>query len=68
MMVRVRPGENLRSLSRAYRLARDRLRQINGISDEADVTPGTMLFLPRGAKRGPSPAAKPTKPAAPKKK
>jgi membrane-bound lytic murein transglycosylase D len=71
MMVRVRPGENLRSLSRAYRLARDRLRQINGISDEADVTPGTVLFFPRGAKRGPVPPAKPaaksTKPAAPKK-
>jgi membrane-bound lytic murein transglycosylase D len=67
--VRVRPGENLARLARAYRLPRDRVRQINGISDESDVTPGTTLLLPRAAKRGPAPATKPTprKPPSPAK-
>jgi membrane-bound lytic murein transglycosylase D len=63
VMVRVRPGETLARLAKAYRLPRDRLRQINGVSDESDVTAGTVLFVPRSAKRG---AISPAKPAAKK--
>jgi membrane-bound lytic murein transglycosylase D len=59
VMVRVRPGETLRGLARAYRLPREKLRQINGINDESDVTAGTVLFVPRTAKRAAVPAGKP---------
>jgi membrane-bound lytic murein transglycosylase D len=63
VLVRVRPGETLARIARANRLARDRLRQINGVTDESEVTPGTAIFLPRTKK--PAAATKPagTKPA-----
>ena len=69
VMVRVRPGETFARLAKTNRLARDRLRQINGItsvSDESDVTPGTVLFLPRSAKKPAAPANKPSPPKKPK--
>jgi membrane-bound lytic murein transglycosylase D len=66
VLVKVRPGETLARIAKANRIARDRLRQINGVTDESDVTPGTALFIPR-AKKPAAPAAKPAAPkAAPK--
>lgn len=58
VLVRVRPGENLTRIARAHRIPRDRLRQINGVTDEADVTPGTAIFVPRVKKAAPPPASK----------
>jgi membrane-bound lytic murein transglycosylase D len=47
---RVRSGENLRSIARRERIPRERLRRLNGISDESDVVPGTVILLPRSAR------------------
>jgi membrane-bound lytic murein transglycosylase D len=45
--VRVRPGETVARIAKDRRIPRDRLRRLNGITDDADVTPGTMLLIPR---------------------
>jgi membrane-bound lytic murein transglycosylase D len=62
--VKVRPGETLARIARARRIPRDRLRQLNAVTDESDVTPGTVILLPRPAKA----PARPAKPAATKRK
>jgi membrane-bound lytic murein transglycosylase D len=56
--VKVRPGETLARIARARRIARDRLRQINGVTDESDVTPGTVILVPRPASKTPARPAK----------
>jgi hypothetical protein len=45
----VRGGETLARLARAHRLPLDRLRRLNGVADDSEVTPGTTLLLPRPA-------------------
>jgi membrane-bound lytic murein transglycosylase D len=58
-LVRVRPGETLARLARTHRISRDRLREINGVTNESDVTPGTAIYVPRTKKPTPTkPAAK----------
>jgi membrane-bound lytic murein transglycosylase D len=53
--VRVRPGETLARIAKDRRIPRDRLRRLNGVTDDADVIPGTMLLIPRAP-------AKPSRP------
>jgi membrane-bound lytic murein transglycosylase D len=64
VLVRVRPGETLARIARANRVPRDRLKQINGVTDETDVTPGTAIFVPRTKKAAPGPSKPGAKPAA----
>jgi LysM repeat protein len=47
----VRPGETLARIARARRMPADRIRRLNGVADDAEVTPGTTLMLPRPAAR-----------------
>jgi peptidoglycan lytic transglycosylase D len=47
----VRNGETLARIARASRMPAERIRRLNGIADDADVTPGTTLLLPRPAAR-----------------
>jgi membrane-bound lytic murein transglycosylase D len=47
----VRTGETLARIARASRMPAERIRRLNGIADDADVTPGTTLLLPRPAAR-----------------
>jgi membrane-bound lytic murein transglycosylase D len=42
----VRQGETLTRIARARRLPADRVRRLNGVGDDAEVTPGTTLLLP----------------------
>lgn len=60
-LTRVREGETLVRLARAKKISADRLRHLNGVLDDSDVTPGTMILVPRTR------AARPTEPAAPLK-
>jgi membrane-bound lytic murein transglycosylase D len=43
----VRTGETLARIARARRMPVERLRRLNGVADDAEVTPGTTLMLPR---------------------
>jgi membrane-bound lytic murein transglycosylase D len=54
--VRVRPGETLARIAKDRKLPRDRLRRLNGVSDDTEVTPGTLILIPRA---GGKPAARP---------
>jgi membrane-bound lytic murein transglycosylase D len=54
--VRVRPGESLARIAKDRRVPRDRLRRLNGVTDETEVTPGTTILVPRGAGRSTRPA------------
>ncbi|HEY0708458.1 MAG TPA: transglycosylase SLT domain-containing protein [Polyangia bacterium] len=51
-LLRVRPGETLARIARAKGVSRDRLREINGVTNESDVTPGTAIYVPRTKKPG----------------
>lgn len=53
---RVRPGETLVRLAKSRKIPVDRLRRLNAVFDDADVTPGTLLLVPR---------ARPERPATP---
>jgi membrane-bound lytic murein transglycosylase D len=46
---RVKPGETVARIARRERIARDRLRRLNGLSDDDEVVPGTVILLPRAA-------------------
>jgi membrane-bound lytic murein transglycosylase D len=46
---KVRDGETLARLARARRVPVDRLRRLNGVADDSEVTPGITLLLPRPA-------------------
>ena len=48
---RVRPGETVARIAKRERIARDRLRKLNNLADEAEVVPGTVILLPRPAAR-----------------
>ncbi len=56
VQVRVRPGETFARIAKDRKVPRDRLRRINGVTDESEVTPGTVILLPRGAGRPGRPA------------
>ncbi|RMG94896.1 MAG: LysM peptidoglycan-binding domain-containing protein, partial [Deltaproteobacteria bacterium] len=45
---RVRSGESLARIARAYGTTERKLRALNGIEDGAEVQPGTVLFVPKG--------------------
>ncbi|HVR61432.1 MAG TPA: transglycosylase SLT domain-containing protein [Polyangia bacterium] len=45
----VRPGETLLRLARARKLSLARLRLINTVADDGEVTPGTTILVPRAA-------------------
>jgi membrane-bound lytic murein transglycosylase D len=48
----IRAGETVARVARARRIPVARLRRLNAIADDAEVTPGTTLLVPRpGAKR-----------------
>jgi membrane-bound lytic murein transglycosylase D len=49
----VRSGETLGRIARARRLPVDRLRRLNGVVADAEVTPGTTILLPRPDLRPP---------------
>jgi len=54
--VRVRPGESFARIAKDRRVPRDRLRRINGVTDESEVTPGTVILVPRpGGRSRPPP-------------
>ena len=57
----VRPGETLVRLAKARKISAERLRRLNAVLDDTDVTPGTMILVPRTR------SARPTEPAAPLK-
>jgi membrane-bound lytic murein transglycosylase D len=52
----VRSGETLARMARARRVPAQRIRRLNGVADDAEVTPGTTLLLPPPPP-GPRPAA-----------
>jgi membrane-bound lytic murein transglycosylase D len=54
--LRVRPGETLARIGRARQIPRERLRRINGVTDEREITPGTVIFIPRTPARTTLPA------------
>ncbi len=64
-LVRVRPGETLARIARAHKLGRDRLRAINGVGDDSEVTPGTAIFVPRPQRRAASATGESAKPSKP---
>ena len=47
--VKLRPGETLARLAKANKVPRERLRRINGVTDESEAVPGTTLLIPRAA-------------------
>jgi membrane-bound lytic murein transglycosylase D len=47
----VRAGETVARIARARRMPADRIRRLNRVADDAEVTPGTTLMLPRPAVR-----------------
>ncbi len=55
--VKVRPGETLARLAKVHKVPRERLRRINGVSDESEVLPGTTLLIPRATRPAPKPKA-----------
>jgi membrane-bound lytic murein transglycosylase D len=49
--VRVRPGESLARIAKDRKIPRDRLRRLNGVTDDTDVTPGTLILIPRATSK-----------------
>jgi membrane-bound lytic murein transglycosylase D len=47
--LRVRPGESLARIAKDRKVPRDRLRRLNGVTDDADVTAGTLILIPRAS-------------------
>ncbi len=52
--LRVRPGDTLARIAKDRRLVRDRLRRLNGVTDDTEVTPGTLILIPRAPSRSTS--------------
>jgi membrane-bound lytic murein transglycosylase D len=48
----IRPGDTVARLARTRRVPVGRLRGLNAISDDGEVTPGTTLLLPRSGAKG----------------
>ena len=48
---RLRSGETLARIAKRERVPRERLRRLNGVTDESEVVPGTVILLPRSASR-----------------
>ena len=53
--VRVASGQTVGRIARQRRIPREEIRRINRIRDDAEVTPGTVLLLPRSARAAPAP-------------
>jgi membrane-bound lytic murein transglycosylase D len=43
----VNPGQTLPRLAKAHKVSAERLRRLNGVLDDSEVTPGTVLLVPR---------------------
>jgi membrane-bound lytic murein transglycosylase D len=54
----VRPGETLLRIAKARRLPISRLRRLNGVNDDAEVTVGTTILVPAPPRRPSRPAGK----------